>query len=290
VDGEEVTGAHRALAAATALALSLTLGVSAASAVSAGFNVVADPGFEKTKCLAGADECTNSAWVSDPADPADLFCLRLECPGGPASGKAWGQLGGVTVGPGGSAYGVFFQELYDPPYHRVLSFDLRRGVAVPGVTASFTVGFLTGSGGICCAYQAPAADSPEPYKRVELAADFPPGHRFSLGSSCTNNNEFAAACPTFDVDNVRVTYDGPTLQITKHPKKKTRAMQATFEYRTTKTPRRVEFECKLDNRSFAPCLSPRIYSVKKGPHSFTVRPIGEELPLPASYEWRVLKR
>jgi hypothetical protein len=52
------------------------------------------------------------------------------------------------------------------------------------------------------------------------------------------------------------------------------------------------FQCKLDKGSFAPCISPKTYKVKKGKHTFSVEAVGPAGtdPTPATFSFKVKKK
>jgi glucose/arabinose dehydrogenase len=81
-----------------------------------------------------------------------------------------------------------------------------------------------------------------------------------------------------------------STKLSRHPDKRTRRDVARFVFSASVAGAR--FLCKLDDREFGPCSSPRIYrNLGNGPHTFAVTAIGASgtpEPLLSRYAWRVL--
>ena len=83
----------------------------------------------------------------------------------------------------------------------------------------------------------------------------------------------------------------PDTTITAGPKKKQRKRKATFRF--TSTEPGSSFQCKLDDRAFQPCTSPKRVRVKRGKHTFSVRATdaaGNVDATPATRSWKVKKK
>jgi hypothetical protein len=258
---------------------------------SAGFvQTVIDGGFEQNRCPTNAASCTNPNWTKfgDFAFP----CREGKCRGTARSGVGWARLGGVPVAVGVHASSGVYQEnekAYDG-YTKTLSFDLKRGTAVPGVDATFTANMLGGSGGICCLYQA----APSPFAPVWEHEEFTgldgglESVTFSLDCHNTNATGPPSLCPAFDIDNVSVIADVPVIQIVTHPRRRTTKRSASFTF-TDDAPTHATYECNLDGGPFTGCSSPRFLRVRRGPHIFRVRAVGAEIPVAASFRWVVVQ-
>jgi glucose/arabinose dehydrogenase len=81
-------------------------------------------------------------------------------------------------------------------------------------------------------------------------------------------------------------------KLSRHPAKRTHRDVARFGFSASVAGAR--FRCKLDDREFEPCASPRIYrNLSPGLHAFEVTAIdltGRPSPTPAKFRWRVLCR
>jgi hypothetical protein len=87
----------------------------------------------------------------------------------------------------------------------------------------------------------------------------------------------------------------PDTVITKRPKDRTRKRKAKFKFEVAPAAaarQTVTFQCRLDNRPFEPCASPKTYSVKRGKHTFAVQAISDGVadPTPATDSWKRKKR
>jgi hypothetical protein len=79
----------------------------------------------------------------------------------------------------------------------------------------------------------------------------------------------------------------PETSIDKQPKHKTTKKRATFEFSSPTTG--AGFECSLDDKAFASCVSPTTVRAGKGKHVFRVRAVtgaGPD-PTPAQAKWKV---
>ena len=67
-------------------------------------------------------------------------------------------------------------------------------------------------------------------------------------------------------------------------------MSVTFRFRSNQSSAR--FRCKLDDRSYVPCSSPKSYTVRRGTHTFRVRAVrGSTVDrTPATYTFHVRRR
>jgi FG-GAP-like repeat len=105
-------------------------------------------------------------------------------------------------------------------------------------------------------------------------------------------------------DNVKLTMSAPAPPDTnppdrtapetikgKGPKKRSTHRKAKFRFSSEAG---ATFECKLDNKQFASCTSPKkLKHVKPGKHQFEVRATdaaGNIDPTPAKWRWRVVKK
>ena len=104
---------------------------------------------------------------------------------------------------------------------------------------------------------------------------------------------FIAARPG-DVDDPALWPDvaAPETVITKAPRAvirtKRRRVPASFSFSGSEPG--LSYECRLDDRAWGACSSPRAYLVGRGRHTFLVRATdaaGNAEPGPARYEWRV---
>jgi len=87
----------------------------------------------------------------------------------------------------------------------------------------------------------------------------------------------------------------PQATINSGPRPVKRNRRATFTFSSDEPPPIFgpQFECKLDNASFAPCESPRQLLVSRGRHSFHVRATdlsGNVDASPAVHQWKVKKK
>jgi hypothetical protein len=104
--------------------------------------------------------------------------------------------------------------------------------------------------------------------------------------------------PDIGADELQVTCPDPpdttppNALITKGPKNKTRKKRATLEFTGTDARAIASFQCKLDARAFAPCISPYTVKVKKGKHTFQVQAIDQagNVGPPATDDWKVKKK
>lgn len=82
----------------------------------------------------------------------------------------------------------------------------------------------------------------------------------------------------------------PETRLDKGPKRRTSKKRATFEFSSTAVG--ATFECSVDGRDFAACVSPLSVKVKRGKHGFRVRAVLGGVPdgSPAEQAWRVRKR
>lgn len=105
------------------------------------------------------------------------------------------------------------------------------------------------------------------------------------------NADATPATRSFTVDVAVTDTTAPTTKITKGPKKRTFKRRATFGFRSNEAGSR--FTCKLDQKRWQSCTSPKSYKVKPGRHTFRVRaidPAGNADPTPAVWRWRVKRR
>jgi hypothetical protein len=86
----------------------------------------------------------------------------------------------------------------------------------------------------------------------------------------------------------------PDTTLTSHPKKtvKTRKRRAKVKFGFSSDVSGATFQCKLDSGAFAPCTSPKAYSVKKGSHTFSVEAVGPggTDATPATFSFTVKKK
>jgi hypothetical protein len=83
----------------------------------------------------------------------------------------------------------------------------------------------------------------------------------------------------------------PDTRITQHPKRRTTRRRATFAFTATEAGSR--FGCKLDDRPWRACPSPKLVLVEPGRHVFQVRaidPAGNRDQTPAKVVWRRTRR
>ena len=82
----------------------------------------------------------------------------------------------------------------------------------------------------------------------------------------------------------------PETTIAKHPRKRTTKRTATFEFSSSEP--NASFQCKLDDKAFTACASPKTYRrLKPGRHTFQViatDEVGNPDPVPAAFGWKVL--
>jgi hypothetical protein len=84
-------------------------------------------------------------------------------------------------------------------------------------------------------------------------------------------------------------------KITKHPKKHTTSRRAKFKFKalfctTSQEFPAANFKCKLDDKDYRKCESPKRYRhLKRGRHKFTVKPTarGFGSGFPDSFSWRI---
>ena len=78
--------------------------------------------------------------------------------------------------------------------------------------------------------------------------------------------------PTPDARSFSVDTQAPRTSIQKHPPSEIKATgrkaKATFRFASDPG---VTFKCKLDSSSFARCQSPKVYMVRPGKHTFSVK-------------------
>ncbi|MBI3544574.1 MAG: hypothetical protein HY075_14985, partial [Deltaproteobacteria bacterium] len=101
------------------------------------------------------------------------------------------------------------------------------------------------------------------------------------------------ACPSgfsCNVDDNKCYDDslGPNTMLLNHPDAVTNQTTAVFEFASPET-LDATFECKLDDKAYAPCQSAFHAVVAEGTHKFRVRAVlgGTADPSPASYTWTV---
>ncbi|HYU59196.1 MAG TPA: hypothetical protein VEK39_00410 [Solirubrobacterales bacterium] len=83
----------------------------------------------------------------------------------------------------------------------------------------------------------------------------------------------------------------PETTITKGPKDKTKKKKASFEFSSSEPG--STFQCSVDGKPFAPCISPDAEKVGKGKHEFAVQavdPGGTVDPTPAGDSWKVKRK
>ena len=93
-------------------------------------------------------------------------------------------------------------------------------------------------------------------------------HSFEVrATDAAANTDPTAAARSFSVDT-----QAPRTSIQKHPPSEIKATgrKAKASFRFASDPG-VTFKCKLDSASFARCQSPKVYMVKPGKHTFSVK-------------------
>ena len=98
---------------------------------------------------------------------------------------------------------------------------------------------------------------------------------------------------SWGIDNVAVSASldtaAPQTTITKKPPGTTSSTTATFKFKSSEPG--SKFKCKLDKKSFAPCVSPKTYrNLAHKQHTFKVRatdPAGNTDATPAQRTWKV---
>jgi hypothetical protein len=117
-------------------------------------------------------------------------------------------------------------------------------------------------------------------------------YRLSKGSPVVDRGAPGAGVPTLDLDRHARVLDGtgdgiavrdlgayeapkvpdvvaPGTAITSHPAKRLTKRRATFRFTSNES--HVTFQCRMDNKAWASCASPRSYLVSRGWHTFRVR-------------------
>jgi subtilisin-like proprotein convertase family protein len=94
---------------------------------------------------------------------------------------------------------------------------------------------------------------------------------------------------SFDLAPPIADTTAPSSSIAGHPAAVTKARQARFTFTATESP--ATFECRLDNRAWTSCTSPRTHTqLAVGRHLFRVRAsdaAGNQDATPATWTWRI---
>lgn len=127
-----------------------------------------------------------------------------------------------------------------------------------------------------------------------------PGSKLPLGAVVEPDadadgygDETQDSCPTSAAVQVGPCPDttAPETEITKQPKRKTKAKRAELRFSSAEAG--VSFECSFDGAAFTPCISPTFKTVGKGKHAFQVRAVdaaGNADSTPAIATWKVVKK
>jgi len=171
-------------------------------------------------------------------------------------------------------------ELVDvvPPHTVITS-----GPSGPTNDATPTFGFSSEPGAtfLCLVDDGTATPCSSPFTTTQLNDGL---HQFRVvATDLVGHLEAAPARLVFTVDTV-----APDTRITKKPSRRTThaRIKVKFPWIDSGTPR---FECRLDQRAFAPCTSPFKVKVKVGKHTIEVRAIdaaGNVDPTPARVKFR----
>ena len=80
-------------------------------------------------------------------------------------------------------------------------------------------------------------------------------------------------------------------KIKKRPAKETKSRRAKFVFAAAAG---LRFQCRIDNKKFRRCHSPRTYKhLKLGKHTFRVRPIdraGAQVAKATVFKWHIIKK
>jgi hypothetical protein len=228
-----------------------TIGANGAGGVVPGTgNLDVDPLF--VDAASGDYHLTAISPVVDKGDPA---------PGGPAT-----DLGGNARVVDGDGNGVAVRDMGAYELPDTIAPDTAISSGPNGATndATPTFGFTSEAGATFqCQVDAGAFTScTSPFTTPALADG---AHTVAVRATDTAaNTDATPATRSFTVDTV-----APQTTITKRPAKRTTKRKVKFGF--TASEAGVTFECKLDNRAYRPCTSPKKYRVKLGKHTFLVR-------------------
>jgi Glycine rich protein len=85
----------------------------------------------------------------------------------------------------------------------------------------------------------------------------------------------------------------PDTVLGSHPPKKvkTRKRKTKVKFTFFSPAPGATFECKLDRKAYAPCVSPKAYKLKPGKHQFSVEAVSSGLtdPTPASFGFKIVR-
>jgi hypothetical protein len=122
----------------------------------------------------------------------------------------------------------------------------------------------------------------------------------SFHATATDDAGNVSACSTGSVTYVEDSTGSspppppvPNTVLGKAPKKRIKVLKtARVRFSFSSATPGATFQCRIDKKAYAPCTSPKAYTLRIGSHKFSVRAVvaGVPDPTPATYAIRVLKK
>ncbi len=247
-----------------------------------------------------------AAYTKGQAVSANYSCLPGEGTGlksctGPVANGA--PLNTATVGEHefkvdaedndkGKASKSFSYTVYGPPSVAITS---------PADGAGYTQGQVVNAAYSCASEEGTTIESCAGPVASGAAIDTatPGAHNFTvtaeddLGGESTKSVSYSVVAPAPGPAPVPLA-TVPDTALGSHPKAtvKTKKKKAKVKFSFSSDVTGATFMCKLDKGAFAPCTSPKSYSVKKGKHTFSVEAIGQggTDATPATFSFKVKKK
>jgi hypothetical protein len=245
-----------------------------------------------------SDPMLDPAGLSDNGGPTQTIALESGSPaidaGHASSGETTDQRGAprpadlpdVASAPGGDGSDIGAFEAQPPPQTTIVSGPADGSL----LSSSPTFGFSSDVAGsaFACAIDNAAFTSCASPKQLPALADG--AHRFSVRST----DPWLGTDATPAVRHFSIDGTPPRTRIGKHPKRKLhlgrkgRKVEATFSFTSSESD--STFKCRIDDKRFRTCRSPRAYKLKKGKHAFSVVATdraGNADPTAATFKLRV---